>query len=497
MKATRITTGLFFLVTAIGTLSCNKSRQTEASGGEAFDPSQAITISGFKPRTGGIATQMIIDGTNFGNDTVGLSVYFVDSLGTRHKGGIVSSNGEKIYLTVPKLTYLRTLKLEVEKKLGDKTYVSKSEDMKFLYKTEVSVSTVIGQASTNNQLPTVGGSFAGCTLSAPAYLTLDDEDNLFICERPHDFGLFARDAAGHTLAGNAYAGNILLGDTKNETLTVLRYLNYEPLNAPTFSDESGEEAVYFPEDRGRGYLRLRKGANYAIQKQSMLFANADQNPFKENNWKHSMLINKKDKMLYTILWKGQLLRINPRTRQSELLIEKVVPDIPNEKGGAGSDNYYIFSPLEPNVMYVALCDYNMIKKIDLDKIPQGDPRSYRGTDYAGLAISDGPVSGRGWEDGMLRQAKFNNPRQLAFTSDGKLYIADTNNHCIRVIDTTISEDQVVVNTAVGVPGTAGFRDGGPDQALFNRPTGVAVSSDGSVLYVADHMNHVIRKLAIQ
>lgn len=148
-------------------------------------------------------------------------------------------------------------------------------------------------------------------------------------------------------------------------------------------------------------------------------------------------------------------------------------------------------------MYVALTNYNSIRKIDLDKIPKGDVESYRGEDYAGLAITDGPVAGRGWEDGPLKMAKFNSPRQLAFTADGKLYIADEMNHCIRVIDTTVPADQAIVNTAVGIPGSYGFRDGGPDQALFNRPIGVAVTSDGTELYVADYMNHVVRKLAIQ
>lgn len=223
-----------------------------------------------------------------------------------------------------------------------------------------------------------------------------------------------------------------------------------------------------------------------------------------------MLINKKDKMLYTILWQGQLVRINPKTRQSEVLIKKVIPDIPNVKGDQGSDNYYIFSPIkgEENVMYVSLADYNMIKRIDLDKIKKGETETrtetetetdppYTGEIYAGLAATDGPVGGRGWEDGPLDQAKFNYPAQLAFTADGKLYIADVHNHCIRVIDTTIPKEQAVVNTAVGIPGTRGFRDGGPDQALFNRPTGVAVNKDGSELYVVDHLNHVVRKLAIQ
>lgn len=484
------------ILTTIAMVVAGCNQHPSASKVEvAFDPGQPIVINGFQPDSGGIATQMIIDGKNFGSDTTGLRVYFVDSLGVRHRGGVVSSNGEKIYLTVPKLTYLRTLQLQVEREgTDDKVYASVAEDMPFKYRTEISVTTVIGQVSDNNQLPTVGGTFASATLSAPAFLTLDDEDNLFITERSFEVGLSARNEKGGTDHGG-YAGNLLLADTKKQEVQVLKYLNWEPLNAPTFSDEKGEESIYVPEDQAQSYLRLRKGANYAIQKQAMLFS--ESNPFGGDgrNWKHCMLINKKDKMLYTILWKGELVRINPKTRQSEILIKSILPERVNIKGGNGSDNFYIFSPIDPNVMYVALCDYNMIKRIDLDRL-ETDPE-YTGEDYAGLAISEGPQGGKGWEDGPLLRAKFNQITQVAFTSDGKLYIADRGNHCVRVIDTTVSPDRAVVNTAVGIPGTAGFRDGGPDQALFNTPTGVAVSSDGSVLYVADHKNHVIRKLAIQ
>ena len=472
-------------------------RPKGALGGahQAFDSSRPIEITGFQPDSGGIATQMIIDGKNFGSDTTGLRVYFVDSLGQRHRAGLVSSNGEKLYLTVPKLTYLRTLKIQVERMVNDQTYTSSSkDDMPFLYTTGISVATVIGQASTDNALPTKAGTFASATLSAPSFLAIDDEDNIFITERNFQTGIVARNDKGE---GDGNRGNILLADTKKQELIVLRYLNPVAMNGPTFSNIPGEEAIFIPEDPGKGFLRLRKGANYSVQRQFMLFTDGEPDPFNKNNWKHSIAFNKADQMLYTIAWTGELIRINPKTRQSQVLIDKVVPDVPNENGGNGSDNFYIFSPLEPMVMYVALCNYNMIKRIDLRKIPEGDRTSYRGENYAGLATSDGAKSGKGWEDGPLLRAKFNNPTQLAFTADGKLYIADRLNHCVRVIDTTVSPETAVVNTAVGIPGSAGFRDGGPDQALFNNPSGVAVNSDGSVLYVADHKNHVIRKLAIQ
>ena len=69
-----------------------------------------------------------------------------------------------------------------------------------------------------------------------------------------------------------------------------------------------------------------------------------------------------------------------------------------------------------------------------------------GEGYAGKAILEGQVAGAGWEDGLLRNAKFDNPHQICFTEDGKLYIADCGNNCIRVIDTKLPLDRAMVTT---------------------------------------------------
>jgi DNA-binding beta-propeller fold protein YncE len=54
----------------------------------------------------------------------------------------------------------------------------------------------------------------------------------------------------------------------------------------------------------------------------------------------------------------------------------------------------------------------------------------------------------------------------------------------------------MVETVVGIPGVAGWKDGGKEDALFNQPYGVGVDKDGTV-YIADYNNCRIRKLAIE
>jgi DNA-binding beta-propeller fold protein YncE len=108
-------------------------------------------------------------------------------------------------------------------------------------------------------------------------------------------------------------------------------------------------------------------------------------------------------------------------------------------------------------------------------------------------ISDGIVaviSGSGIagsRDGSGWEASFNQPKGLAVNDLNNIFVADKGNHKIRVVFGT----DWSVSTVAGA-GTRGFRDGNPDQALFNEPEAVAIDWEGN-LYVADTMNHVIRR----
>lgn len=495
MSMKRISFLLFSLLLLVGIFfSCKESSDVNF---EPFDPSKPIVVSDFYPDSGGIAMPIVIDGSNFGSDTTGMNVYFVDTLGVKHKAGLVSSNGSKIYAFVPKLTYLERMKIMVEREVSEGQLTSGVGDHDFIYKTQTSVTTVVGRPEPgNNNVSTVGGDLTSSTLSMPFAITLDDEDNLFIVERLYTLqtGDGSIQSAKNDKGDNV-SSNLILADLKDQSVVVMQYgANYS--NAPAFSDEEGSEAVYVPEDAGLYYYQMLKSLTYAPRHRSLIL-DEETREVVEGNWKYSFVVNKNDNMVYTVMWKGQLIRFNPVTRGVELLLNSVLPERPNAKGGAGSNAYCIFSPLDENMLYVALEDYNLLNRVDVSKITAEDKNEYRGDFYAGLAIGEGAVLGRGWEDGLLLSAKFYAPKQIAFTEDGKLYIADTGNHCVRVIDTTVPKEQATVNTAIGLPESPGFQDGGPEFAKFNMPTGVAVSSDGAILYVADSNNHVIRKLSIE
>ena len=82
--------------------------------------------------------------------------------------------------------------------------------------------------------------------------------------------------------------------------------------------------------------------------------------------------------------------------------------------------------------------------------------------------------------------KLETPSQIAFDKDNFLIVADSGSHSIKKIDVTSG----AVETVAGVDGKKGYADGAVSDALFNAPVGVAVSENR--IYVADTYNDKIR-----
>ena len=109
--------------------------------------------------------------------------------------------------------------------------------------------------------------------------------------------------------------------------------------------------------------------------------------------------------------------------------------------------------------------------------------------YAGMILTvdkDGYPLG-GLHNDVKDKAIFSTPSGLVSDSKGNVYVADTANHVIRKIT---NEGQVITLAGNGRPG---LMDGKSTAASFYFPHDLAVTQDG-IVYVADTLNHVIRKI---
>src|SRR4051812_8588915 len=126
-------------------------------------------------------------------------------------------------------------------------------------------------------------------------------------------------------------------------------------------------------------------------------------------------------------------------------------------------------------IYVADCGNHIIRAIASD----GSVTTIAGT--AGVW---------GTNDGNGSSARFNGPVGLALDPEGNLFVSDSNNHTIRKM-TPARE----VTTLAGTPLESGFIDGPGRNAKFFQPAELAFDQNHDALFVADSMNHAIRKIS--
>ena len=126
-------------------------------------------------------------------------------------------------------------------------------------------------------------------------------------------------------------------------------------------------------------------------------------------------------------------------------------------------------------LYLVLREGNSVYKID----PGMRISRIAGTGEKGLTGDGGPAV----------SATLNGPKGISVSKKGVLYLADTENHAIRRVDTKTG----IITTVAGTGEKGDGPDGEPRKCRMNRPHGIFVDSKGTV-YIGDSESHRIRLL---
>ena len=156
---------------------------------------------------------------------------------------------------------------------------------------------------------------------------------------------------------------------------------------------------------------------------------------------------------------------------------------PGDADGQGSDSRFNM-PLGVAVdgagnLYVADADF--------DQKPTGNCTVRKISPDGNVTTLAGKAGVPGGADGKGANARFNRSVGIAVTRNGTVYVADTGAHTIRRIS-----PEGEVTTLGGTFQVGGNADGVASAARFLTPQSIAVDEAGT-LYIADTMNHRIRK----
>ncbi len=419
------------------------SCESEKSSYEPYDPAKAITLDNFYPDSGGVATKVILNGENFGTDAKNIKVYFNEK-----EAAVIEAIGNKIYAICPRKPgegdENNIVKCTVRVQVGDK---SVEYPKPFTYKIQTVVTTVCGIVGAPDDVVT--GNLAQTSMPYVTYLAVDKDNNIIASLRNKD---------------NYYHENkVILVNEDEDVSRLLIPDSGAPLNQPCMLDDG--KTVYIPTDNGLEYWTMSSDNMWSPIKQAMKPNTGETLTI---DYKHSFAMCTEDGFMYIRAKNGILYRVNPETGLTNQVSSGLM---------SGSDSYMAFSKKNPNMLYLAYTNNHCVYTYN---IRTGEHRLLAG------------ISGQaGYIDGNGAAAMFSEPRQLILDENDDMYIADTNNHCIRKVT---SDGKV--STVIGQPGKSGYQDGSPEDALFNRPFGVCINNDG-IIYIGDFDNQCIRRLAIE
>lgn len=424
--------------------ACGQGQDDNLLQGEPYDPSKSLELTEFLPESGGVTSQMIIKGSNFGTDPSELRVYF-----NKKRAKVIRAAGTLAYVLTPRLP-------------GDTCVISVAigkdsmqYEKNFYYQTMVRVSTISGVPSEKS---TVDGTLVEARFDNPWYIAVDKEKNIIV--------------------GEWKARARLISEERNSVVTLMNVSTSGEM-ASGCTDANGE-VLYFPMNGMPYYYEFDPQQQWTPRRVNPTIYPGDEMNL---SGKYSFACNELDGQLYTITTNGEFVTIDPKTHVARLLRNGILKDVLQST----LQVYLAFHPIDKNMLYF-VNPSSMAPQdgpiVGTDKIYRMDINKMEVEEFAGSGV-------KGHLDGPKETAEFNNPCQICFDLDGNLYVGDTDNYCVRRIS-----PEGIVSTIAGIPGKSGYLDGDPDEALFDRFWGMKIEPNGTI-YIADYYNRAIRKLTIE
>lgn len=444
----------WLLYLAVG--CCFSSCKDDDESTSGYDPNKPIELTDFYPAEGKLATQVILNGSNFGNSKDKVKVFFNDK-----EAAVISVKDNRMLVLAPKRASTIeepacAIKVQVEDKTGQ-------YNKTFDYHIQTTVTTLVGggTSATENPKGTVQLSEAQFRANIDRCICVDKDKNVF----------FLVDNDGKFAA-------FMLNEEADKLVCLKEDIN-AMFNSPIlgYNNKAGVVYQFWANRDTHEVLQFDPKSNYApttlintVVWDDPNFPNID--GFGVWAAKNNFSMGPDGKM-YSRMLGGNLVRIDVDKAKGENLTNG---DLVGTKDG--SSYGLVFDPNDDDIFYFSVNDKHCIYKYDL--------RTKEWNCWAGQEGKSGYL------DGPIGQAMFNKPGQICVDSEGNIILTDTENHCIRKI--TMSTGYV--STLAGKPQKSGYVNGNAEDAQFKKPLGICIDND-DVMYIGDAENRAIRRLAIE
>lgn len=427
---------------------------------KSHDPSKAVEITDFSPKSGSARTRLFIYGKNFGDD---ISQIKVKIGGLEAK--VIGSNGECIYCVVPQRAFDGTIEVLIGGE--NETPVTAEASEKFTYEKKSMVSTLCGTISETGEYTVTDGPFEKAGFQYTTWLSSDPQN------------------PNHIYAVEDYAGIRLIDLEKREVSTVITCGQMNIARPRTISWSPDGNTMYVSNDQGS-----EDGISNIALKREENFLRAE--VVTRSRSCNGAAVHPVNGEIYYSQWEGGSIWKDELNGQPRKELFKI-----------WANGYEIGLAFHPTGNYAYLIGHNFHAIV----------KSTYNWEKRQLEVPQpfvGEYGDAGWLDGVGTQARMNTPWQGIFVKNAEyvkqgksdeydFYFCDRHSGSIR----KITPDGMLVTIAGrGSEGLDsnhwGYVDGDlRKEARFDQPIGITYNEQNSTFYIADANNHRIRIITIE
>lgn len=432
-------------------VQCKKG--VNESGIKGFDPSKDVVISDFFPKEGGVGTNLILYGSNFGND---LSKTEVTIGGKPAK--VVGVKGSSLYCVIPEKAYDGDIKVSIVDGSGEQLANAEAVDS-FSYVRKWLVSTFIGKYyEVGSDFEEKEGPFDDCGAFKGIHWFSFDPKN-------HNHLYFTADANSCRMIDfeKKYVSYFRTGFGRTSIISWRPDGDQDMIVADNHASDTKYGNYIF--SRSSGFTQKEPVEVYARGVQgSMVHPNGE--------------------LYYSRFRAGDVRRYDFKTGEDKLAFANPYSAIA------------VLMVMHPSGNYAYLIEYDkhFIMRTDYDPVKKIFKTPYTIAGAAGSA---------GYKDGVGTQARLNHPVQGVFVKNPNyannggdqydFYFCDKDNHAIRILT---PQGRVSTYAGRGNNGTSGYANGDlRTEARFNQPQAIAYDEVENCFYIGDSGNWIIRKIA--